>query len=723
MISMGLTGGSVSIDGAAKSFELMKKIRNMLELAKSRSVYEDVGFRLLLHDLTSEKPFRTLPPKIPALSTEDIQKAISLIKKILSDTVSIELSQEENHLIKKLARKRGYDYLALAQSFKIYQIGDSDFLRILLQDDNPDYIVFALNTVTDVFINKYRQLVAGESSRSREFFENQVNEAAEKLRGKEDELKAFKEENNIILLAEQIKSVVSQLNEFESLLDEIEQSIETLKASVWKIESKFSSPGSPLALSDLILKNKEIVGLTDSLKKLEQDYLVRRYEYGDNNLDALAQKIDSLRVRIKELIHEYWTGYYIDPQATRQDLANRLINDQIELEMAQARRDVVKRKVEQIRASANSFAPLEANFAQLNREIQVAEQEYMEMLEKLNLARTYESNSLSSTNLKVVERAFPPQYPMASKRKILVILAGMGSFIFGVISIFILEYFDASIRSIRQAERTTDLPAIIGVPKINIEPDNIFDVLNQPSNIEQRLFREALRKLRSHIINSDGDHNVLVITSSKTGEGKSLLTTMLGCIFAIAHHKTLLVDANFKNPSLEGYLKIEARNHLQDVLPASLSLSEAVTKTTIPNLYLLSAELSDFSIHEIGGSTAIQILINKMKESFEFIIFDTPAMNQSADAMEILTRADLSLFIIKAGNTFQEADQRNLHLLKKSNTRFMGMILNAMNRDFLDPIFGEIEKPRSRARVFLKKLFTRQFSSIKKTTHEKFKRT
>ncbi len=712
MISMGLTGSGVAIDASTKAFERIKQTMNMLELARSRSVYEEVGFRLLLHDLTSDKPFRISFAENPNFSGHDIEKAIGIIKDILTDSVFVERSREDNYLIKKLAKDRDYDFMAVAKSFKIYQIGDSDFLRIVLEDQNPEFIIFALNTLTDVFIEKYRRLVAGESSQSRIFFEAQVKKAAQKLHFKEEELKIFKETNNIIMLSEQIKSVVTQLEKYEDLLDESEQTIETLKASIWKIESTLSNVGVSMVSPNVMTTNSEIIELTNKLKKLEKEYLIRSYEFEKKNIADLESEITEIRDKIKKLVHQQWFGHYIDPQVSRQDMASRRIDNQIELEMTKARREVIQREVIRLKKISNSFAPLEATFAQLNREIQVAEQEYLEMLEKLNLARTYESNSMSSSNLKVVERAFPPQYPMSSKRKILAMLAGMGSFIFGVVSIFIMEYFDVSIRTIKQVERLTESRAITGVPKIHIDPENNYNLLSKPQNIEQKLFKESLRKFRNQITNLKGDGKVVLITSSKSEEGKSLLTTTLGMLFALAHYRTVLIDANLRRPSLEDFLEIQPKHWLQDILLGRCSLFNGLTDTSIENLSALCAKESLFSISEIASASTLHAWVKEMKESFDIILIDTPAMNEFADATEIINEADISLLIVKSGNTFHEADNRTLQVLKNARPHFLGVVLNEMNQDFLDPIFGEIDKPRNVVHVFLKRLLTRQFSSL-----------
>ncbi|MFZ5516244.1 MAG: GNVR domain-containing protein [Candidatus Zhuqueibacterota bacterium] len=714
MISMGLTGGSVTLDASTKAFERMKQTMNMLELARSRSVYEELGFRLLRHDLVSDRPFRISTLDNPNFSFHDINTAVILIDKMLSDTSIVSLSREENYLVKKLAKDRGYDFLSLARSFKIYQIGDSDFLRIMLDDQNPEYIVFALNTLTAVFIEKYRMLVAGESGRSREFFENQVNKAAQHLHNKEQELKTFKEQNNIVMLSEQIKGVVSQLSKYENLLDENEQTIETLKASIWKIESKLSDVSTPSASSELMVTNAEIVSLTEQLKTLEKEFLIRRYEQGAEDVVDLETQIEQLREKIRKLVHEKWLGQHVDPQVSRQEMSSRLLNDQIELEMTKARRDVIQREVDRLRTFSNNFAPMEATYAQLNRDIQVAEQEYLEMLEKLNLARAYESNSMSSTNLKIVERAFPPQYPMASKRKMLVIMAGMGSFIFGVVSIFILEYFDVSVRSIKQAERLTESTVIAGIPKIHIDPENDFNLLSRPQNNEQKLFKESLRSLRNHIAGHEGNNKVIVITSSKPAEGKSLVTATLGILFALAHHRTLLVDGNLKHPSLEALLEVTATHWVQDVLQGRATLAGSATATGIDNLSALCARESYLSLLEIASPVRLREFIAEMKAMFDVVLFDTPGMNEFADAFEIMNEADLSLFIIRSGNTFQEADDRHLQILKNGRARYVGVVLNEMGWDFLDPIFGEIEKPRSFVHVLMKRLVMRQFSVVMK---------
>jgi len=209
-LSMGLSGG-VTLDENVKLYVAMRQANNMLELARSRTVYERVGMRLLYHDLTSVTPFRSVSYKPNKYTVEMEQKGVALLNQIFSRADTVRLTNEQINLVRKLLSVRGYDFQSLLKGFSIYQLSESDFMRIVFKAENPDLVVFALEQMTTAFIKKYQELVSSESSRSRIFFENQVQWILKKLKEKENQLEKFKEEHHIINLDEQIRSVVAQL--------------------------------------------------------------------------------------------------------------------------------------------------------------------------------------------------------------------------------------------------------------------------------------------------------------------------------------------------------------------------------------------------------------------------------------------------------------------------------------------------------------------------------
>ncbi|MBN2013128.1 polysaccharide biosynthesis tyrosine autokinase [candidate division KSB1 bacterium] len=710
MISTGLSGGGVSLEDNKKVFVKMQQVSNMLELSRSRTVQGEVGYHLLYHDLTEDSTFRYIAPEDDPYTDDDKQTVIGILDRILDKEQPIEMSTDDYYLLNEFLSIRGYDIPSLRQSFNIHQLQESDFIRILFTAENPELVVFTLNTMTDVFIQKYKELVAGESIRSREFFESQVASIQQRLHDKEDELEKFKKANNIILLSEQVKSVVSQLNTFENLLNETEQKIETLKATIWKIESLFSNQDNALKVAESAMLNTEMIQLANEIKDLEREYILKKYKRNTGDQPDLEYALAEKHAQLKELTHQLWLDQYINPQVSKQNLSSQLVEAQIDLEVTMARRKVIEHEVVALSERSNAFAPLEANLSRLTREITVLEQEYLEMLDKLNLARAYETNAISSTSLKVVEKAYFPLKPLPSKRKLLVMLAAVGSFAFGVVTIFGIEYLDTSIRTVRQAENATNNPVLVGIPKLKYLSYNLITYIQQPRSTEEKLLKESLRSLRNHILISIGNHKSILITSSKSQEGKSMVAAALAITFAGSNSSVLLVDSNFRIPALESLFDVSPRFRFQEVLTGKAALSDAVVHTLVPNLDLLCAESSATSPLEVNGRANLKLILQEMKRSYDYVFFDTPAINKFPDTAELTSEVDLSLLVMKSGQIFSDVDKRSLSVLESATADFHGVVLNRMDLDFMDPLFGDIEKSRSLVRVILKLLITRQFS-------------
>ena len=114
----------------------------------------------------------------------------------------------------------------------------------------------------------------------------------------------------------------------------------------------------------------------------------------------------------------------------------------------------------------SNYAPAGANLKRIEREIDVAEQEYLEILHGLNLAKLKYQDTQLSSNLKAVDLPYFPLKPMPSKRMIIIIAAIFMCFIILLGSILVLEFFDNTLKNINVATQKLKIPALGMMPKI-----------------------------------------------------------------------------------------------------------------------------------------------------------------------------------------------------------------------------------------------------------------
>jgi exopolysaccharide/PEP-CTERM locus tyrosine autokinase len=191
---------------------------------------------------------------------------------------------------------------------------------------------------------------------------------------------------------------------------------------------------------------------------------------------------------------------------------------------------------------------------------------------------------------------------------------------------------------------------------------------------------EEYRKLKAMVIKMTRQKalgNVIMVTSSTSGEGKSLTSINLAVSLAAeVNHRALLVDADLRRSSLAAYLGIEATVGLSDCLSDGVSLSTAITGTTIPQLDLLPAGKGVQNPVELLSSPKMRSLIGELRRRYpeQYVIIDTPPALPFAETQVISTLADSVLFIVKEGESTAQDLQDSMEILQGS--RLLGVVFN-----------------------------------------------
>lgn len=192
---------------------------------------------------------------------------------------------------------------------------------------------------------------------------------------------------------------------------------------------------------------------------------------------------------------------------------------------------------------------------------------------------------------------------------------------------------------------------------------------------------EAYRTLRTNIQFSSFDEKIktIVITSSGPGEGKTTTSTNLATVMAQGGHKTILIDCDQRKPKVHKVFEFSNQTGLSNLLIGETTFEEAVHKTKVENLDVLTSGIRPPNPSELLASAKMKNFINTLKEKYEYIILDTPPVLMVTDAQIIGQYADGCLLVVSSGEAHREAAMRAKELLTKVNAKILGIVLNKVD--------------------------------------------
>ncbi len=212
---------------------------------------------------------------------------------------------------------------------------------------------------------------------------------------------------------------------------------------------------------------------------------------------------------------------------------------------------------------------------------------------------------------------------------------------------------------------------------ITINADNrLLPTIKEPHSAVS----EQYRKLKSALVrltNEDRFRNLLMVTSAIAGEGKSMTAANLAISMAQEYDLTvLLIDADLRRPSIHNYLGFEQTIGLSDCLQDGINLGDAIIKTDIDKLSIISAGREVAKPLELFASKKMQDLMAEIKHRYNdrYVIIDTPPLLPFAETRSLAHIVDGVIFVIHEGVTPQESVAEAKEILK--GCPVLGVVLN-----------------------------------------------
>jgi capsular exopolysaccharide synthesis family protein len=250
--------------------------------------------------------------------------------------------------------------------------------------------------------------------------------------------------------------------------------------------------------------------------------------------------------------------------------------------------------------------------------------------------------------------------------------AGMGLALHG-------EWKDQRLRSTEEISDLLNLP-VLGVVPTMTSPNQTPAIRGQKVRISpDSREAEAFRSLRTAIFHSapKGKARTILVTSASASEGKSTVVGNLAITMAYAGQRVVVVDANLRRPGQHVLFSMTPNGKgLSSVVAGKMSLEEAVVRTKIDNLSVLTSGPAVSNPAEMIDSESFAQVLKKLAEEHDRVIIDSPAVTAVTDAQILSTLCDATVLVVRAQASSRRLSVQAHDRLASVNARMLGVVVN-----------------------------------------------
>ncbi|WP_423068429.1 GumC family protein [Devosia sp. CN2-171] len=455
--------------------------------------------------------------------------------------------------------------------------------------------------------------------------------------------------------------------------------------------------------------------LTADASQLQAVADVAAASRGANDWDAVARslqseslsKLEAQRVALEERLNSTAEG---SPLAI--DLRGRLSALETDLSTAadkgiadlrervassQQQAESLQQQLRTALVSSNLPANTLTQIYELQRNTEIARSQYDNLVNRLSDLET--QTFLQLPDSRIVTLASPPSYASFPNPRLILTLAGMAALLLGVGLAFVYENFLGGFTSEGQASAVLHLPFASSVPFQRQKlPDKSYSHADLVITAPLSAYSESIRRVRlsaelaaQRAMDAKGGEKrgmIIMVTSANPNEGKTTLSLALSRVFTVSGKRTLLIDADLRNPRLHRHLGIEPSTGLLDYLRRgdnAPQISSILAEDKLGGVAVaIGARTSSSPTDQLVAGETFGRLLAAATRAFDIVILDTPPIGPVVDALYLSRFVDATVFVVKWAATRQSDARRAISALntaKRPEVEVIGVLQQAQGDD------------------------------------------
>lgn len=563
--------------------------------------------------------------------------------------------------------KRAEDELVdrVSGHFNISVLGRSQVLSVKASSASPSLAAAMANTLASVYLAHAKSEKVDESNRIENFLEGRIGQLQQQVEESETAVVNYRKKYGLYqgTSASVSSQQLTQLN--RQLID-----AQTAKAEA---DSRLSEA---LALRRHGLTEDSLPDVLNSplIQELREQQAAaeRRLARLSANYGPRHPKILDARAAIADI------GAKIRAEVGR--IIGGLRN---QARTADARYAALERNFDRLKTQVGGVNEKSIKLEALERDATVNSKLLQAMLNRAK--ETIGSEEIDEPGARLISPAAPPNSPSYPPKTLIVLLGTLGGLLFGALAALMRDSVDRTFRRADDLEEATGLPVFSMVPALKGSTPPATQVLRAPAST----YNEALRKIYVGLqlsVKGDAPKTVL-FTSATPSEGKSVMAASLARLLARNGKKVLLIDCDWRSPTLHRLFQCSNRNGLAQLIYGdNIPIRETIFNDPLSGLDVLVSGGWTPQSSEMLMSGRLAAMMRVFAKNYDLVILDSAPVLVSSEVLVLSRLVDKTLFAARWGHTRRECVLDGLRQLIDAQADVAGVIMSRVDakryRDF-----------------------------------------
>lgn len=582
---------------------------------------------------------------------------------------------------------------AVQDNLAVDGVVGTDVLTIAYQDDDPNQATAIVNKIAEVFIRNNIQSNRAEAASAREFIQQQLPKTEATVQRLDAALRQFKERNSIIVLEEEASAAVGIISRLDEQVADAKGQFADASARVRQLQTQVGLGAKEAVAYASLSQAQGVQEVLTQLQQAQRELAVERTRYRDGypTIVNLQRRVNALNALLQQRIRQVLGRDQAVSMSNLQlgDLRRELI---VDLARAETERQGVAQRIATLTANRNAYRDrarilprLEETQQEIQRKLDAAKTTYGTLLTRLNEVQVAENQNIG--NVRVIASAEAPQTPIASKNYILLAGGLLVGTLLGIVTAFGIDLIDRSVKTLREARELFGYTLLGVVPAFG-RGGRVESVGKAEAGIPRVIMRDyprspviqAYQMLQANLkfLSSDKPVRAIAVTSSVPREGKSEVSANLAATMAQSGRRTLLVDADMRNPVQHHVWGLLNTVGLSNVIVDQSDVGSAI-QTVMPNLDVLPAGVIPPNPVALLDSRKMAALVDQFNESYDFVIFDMPPLAGTVDAAVMGKMVDGLLMVVRPGVVNALSANAAKEFLRQTGQTVLGMVVNGID--------------------------------------------
>jgi polysaccharide biosynthesis transport protein len=576
----------------------------------------------------------------------------------------------------------------LQSKVEVTRQGMTNILNIQVKDADPAFAQKLANTVAVTYKDLHSELQMKRTLEAIRYIEDQLVQVRQRLREAEEEFNRFTQNNQLLSIDIQSEKLLARSQEVQNGIRKLSENKGELQNTVARL--------------DKFIANPSVQGNFYSAKATPQ------YQAANDSLTELQLRRETLLKDFTPLHPEVVdVGRKILETARKMRLLLLAQIGDLEKQEGDARSEL-----QELESKSSALMEKKLEYDRLKRKVELYN-DMTTLLERKNQEALIKKAE-KPEEVTVVKPALFPVEPINPPRTATTGAMGLIiGLVLGLIAAFVVETFDTSIGAIEDVEETLRTRVLGVIPQADAKelhetfkdklPEGMAELsavhmVNMVAHyVPKSMMAESFRGLRTNIQFKDAADEVktVAVTSASPQEGKTIVSVNLAITMAQAGMKTLLIGSDMRKPMIArifgggqtpGLSEIllgncpwhEAVQTVTDMIVGKMSLEEVLLTPGLDNLHLIPAGSIPPNPAELMDSKRLREFIEEAKREYDLLLFDSPPILSTADAVILGSKMDGVLLVYRVGTVSRGLLKRATAQLEQVNSRILGVILNGM---------------------------------------------